>query len=141
MEEGQMWAGIIAGVGGLITGLISIYVTMRRNPHEIKKLDAEARKAAAETDNIHAATADRWAEHVDELMKKVRKLEDLREKDTKEMAGLLNDIAQVRRENERYRSENSDLRDWAERLLKQFSKHAPDVEPEKFIRRRLLDTE
>ena len=62
-------------------------------------------------------------------------LEDAHEKDRKEIAGLRIDIAQVRRENEEYRRENADLRDWATRLVVQVKQHAPDIEPEKYIRR------
>jgi len=68
-------------------------------------------------------------------MGQVKVLEDQREIDRKEIAGLRIDIAQVRRENEEYRSENYDLKDWIERLMKQLSTHAPHVVPEQFIRR------
>lgn len=141
MTAGE-WIAIIAGIGGLLSGLGSLYVQLKKNPHEIVKTDAEAEKekaeaerAKAETDDIHGKIADRWAEHVQELMNKVEVLEKQRELDSQEIKGLRLDITQVRRENEEYRNETSDLKDWIERLMKQLSTHAPHVTPEKFIRR------
>jgi len=49
------------------------------------------------------------------------------------------DIAQVRRENEEYRNENTDLKDWIERLLRQLAKEAPHIVPEKFLRRSIQE--
>ncbi len=89
------------------------------------KMSAETGKALAETESIHAQVADRWAEHVSELQNEVK--------------GLRLDISQVRRENESYRKELLerdmaiiDLKDWAYRLVKQLSVHAPEVEPEQY---------
>ena len=110
----------------LITAGIALYVALRKTPTEVQKNKAEYHKAEAEADNLHAQVADRWAEHVRELQDHVRNLEL--------------DIAQVRRENEMYRIELAerdqviaDLKDWAERLLRQLRKHAPAVTPEAYI--------
>lgn len=141
MTAGE-WIAIIAGIGGLLSGLGSLYIMLKKNPHEIgnldeqtKRIQVDAEKAKAETDDIHGKIADRWAEHVQELMGKMEVLEKQRDTDREEIKGLRLDIAQVRRENEEYRNENSDLKDWIERLMKQLSTHAPHVTPEKFIRR------
>lgn len=132
------WITTAAAIVGLLTSLVSIYIALKKTPHETLRLDAETGKAEAEINNIHAQTADRWAEHVGELMDEIEALKADREAVRKELAGVRMDIAQVRRENEEYRHENADLKDWIERLLAQFKKHAPDVEPEKYIRRSVI---
>lgn len=138
----DLWIAVIAGLPGLILGGVNLYQQLKKNPHEIAKTDAEAEKTRAERDDIHSQVADRWAEHVCDLMKKVEMLEgqhdlhkQLREAENEEVKGIRMDIAQVRRENEEYRRENSDLKDWAERLVMQLTIHAPNVSPEKFISR------
>ena len=129
------WIAIVVAVGSLIASSVSIYINLKKTPHENAKTDAETEKEKAETSSIHQQVADPWAEHVVQLSNKVESLEDAHEKDRKEIAGLRIDIAQVRRENEEYRRENADLRDWATRLVVQVKQHAPDIEPEKYIRR------
>lgn len=133
----EITAALIVAIPSFLTGLIAVVIAFRKAPAEIKKTDADSRKANAETDNLHAQVADRWAEHVIELQNQITKL-DL-------------DISQVRRENESYRLKLIerdriiakrdqaiyDLKDWAERLLHQLQKHAPDVKPEAFISREL----
>lgn len=131
----ETWITLLVAVGSLMASLVSLYVALKKTPHETGKLDAEKKKTQAEENNIHQQVADRWAEHVDELMKKIELLESQREEDRKEIAGLRMDIAQVRRENEEYRRENADLKDWADRLNNQVVRHAPGVEPEKYVRR------
>lgn len=106
-------------IAGAIAGLLSLWVSWHKTPSEIKKTGAETDKLKAETESIHAQVADHWAEHVSELQTEIK--------------GLRIDVAQVRRENEQYRLDNYDLRDWAERLLAQFARHAPNIEPEPFI--------
>lgn len=137
----EIWVAIVMSAAGLITSIVTAYILLKKNRHEIEKIDnesekmdAEKAKIKAETESIHQQVADRWAEHVDELMKRINKLETQRDVDRKEIAGLRMDITQVRRENEEYRSENTDLKDWVERLLRQFAKEAPHIVPEKFIR-------
>ena len=142
MDKQTLIVALIASLPGFFLGVASLWIAIKKNPHEIQLTDAETDNVRAETNGIHAQIADRWAEHVNEFMETVRKLEDLRERDAKEIAGLRIDIAQGRRENERYRSENSDLRDWAERLVHQLIEHAPTVPPARFIRKSLdLDIE
>lgn len=144
----EFWIAIIAGAPGLVLGLASLFIQLKKTPHENARTDAEKVKAEAETNNIHAQTADRWAEHVGELMAEIKTLQEKiagiqveREQDHKELTGLRLDIAQVRRENEAYRLENVDLKDWAERLVTQLKTHAPHITPEQFIRRNAAYTQ
>ena len=131
----EAWITLAGVIGSLLVSIVSLVIALKKTPHETEKLDADAGKSKAEADSIHQQVADRWAEHVDELVKKINALEDQREADRKEIAGLRMDISQVRRENEEYRRENSDLTYWAERLFSQLREHAPEIEPAKFIRR------
>lgn len=124
---------LLNALPAILTAGIALYIALRKTPTEVVKTQAETHKTEAETDNIHAQVADRWAEHVKELQENVRVLQ-INEKN------LSLDISQVRRENETYRIELSqrdqiiaDLKDWAERLLRQLRKHAPAVEPEKYV--------
>lgn len=133
--KNEIIVALVTAVPSLITAGIALYIALRKTTPEIKKTDAETKKTDAETDNLHAQVADRWAEHVIELQTQVRDL-DL-------------DVAQVRRENELYRVKLaerdqiiaerdqaiSDLKDWAERLMRQLREHAPNVQPESFISR------
>jgi peptidoglycan hydrolase CwlO-like protein len=126
----------LTALPAIITACIAIYLAWRKTPTEIvktraetQKTEAEAHKTEAESENIHAQIADRWAEHVVELQTQVR--------------DLVLDVAQVRRDNEKYRQELSerdeiisDLKDWAERLINQLRIHAPNVPPEQFYQRR-----
>lgn len=135
-------AGIILAIIGAIGGLAGLAALFRIRAQNNAD-DATARKADAEVASIHVKVADRWAEHVDELMSKVSSLDDLQEKAKKEIMGLRMDIAQVRRENEEYRQQLVErdeiiveLKDWATRLVRQVEVHAPGVVPEKFIQRR-----
>lgn len=129
-----IWIAIIAGLPGLASLIVTAVIALKKTPHENKRTDAESEKQLAEAESIHQQVADRWAEHVAELMGKIEALQDEREADRKELAGLRMDIAQVRRENEEYRRENTDLKAWATRLVEQLARHAPNVEPVKFIR-------
>jgi len=136
------WTTIIVAIIAASPGLVALYKNRKKN-------EADSGKVKAETELIHAQVADRWAEHVEELMERVENLEAQskadkalicalqveRDADKAEIKGLRLDIAQVRRASEEYRAENEDLKDWAERLNCQFRKHLPDIEPEKFIRR------
>jgi len=122
----ELIIALATAIPSFLIALISLYVAMRKTPTEVKKTTAESHKADAEADNLHAQVADRWAEHVIELKTQVRNL-DL-------------DVSQVRRENEMYRIELAerdqviaDLKNWAERLLRQLRKHAPTVKPEAYI--------
>ena len=135
------WTTIIGCLIAALPGLVALYENRKKNA-------AEAGKVEAETESIHAQVADRWAEHVTELMGRLEKQEalirtllDEREQDKAEIKGLRLDIAQVRRASEEYRAENEDLKDWAERLNFQFITHLPDIEPEKFIRRPEKETQ
>ncbi len=137
-----IFVALIAATPGLLAGLGALWVSWQKNPHDIAKTDAETKKAAAETESIHAQVADRWAEHVSELQEQVNKLEHQRVTDHTEIRGLRFDISQVRRENEQYRLELSerdaiiaDLQDWARRLVNQLAQHAPNVKPEDFYRK------
>ena len=140
MDRGD-WTTIIVAIIAALPGLVALYESRKKNEAEAGKVEADAEKIKAETESIHAQVADRWAEHVAELMGRVEKqdvliktLLDEREKDKAEIRGLRLDIAQVRRANE-------DLKDWAERLNCQFITHLPDIEPEKFIRRPKQETQ
>jgi chromosome segregation ATPase len=129
----EIIVAVVSSIASLLAGVAALYIALRKTPTEVKKTDAEVKKTDAETDNLHAQVADRWAEHVIELQTQVRDL-DL-------------DVAQVRRENELYRVKLaerdqiiaerdqaiSDLKDWAERLMRQLREHAPNVQPESFI--------
>lgn len=129
----EIIVALVTAVPALLTAGIALYIALRKTSTEVKKTNAESNKTNAEADNLHAQVADRWAEHVIELQTQVRDL-DL-------------DVAQVRRENELYRVKLAerdqiiaerdqaitDLKDWAERLMRQLRKHVPDVEPESFI--------
>ncbi len=132
---GDWLATILVAIIASLPGLVALYQNRKKNTAETVKLGAEAEKAKAETNSIHAQVADRWAEHVGELDGKITRLEEEREKDKEEIKGLRLDLNQVRRENEEYRRENTALKDWAERLVNQLSKHVPDVTPEKFFKR------
>lgn len=127
---------IIAALPGLLVGVVSLWVAIKKNPHEIEKTDAEKNKTKAETNLIHQQVADRWAEHVEELaqkvelletgrtedkkviekraeheeelVKKVELLEAARAEDKLAIEKLQLDINQVRRENESYRIEASE---------------------------------
>ncbi|MBK8467746.1 MAG: hypothetical protein IPL32_18180 [Chloracidobacterium sp.] len=127
---------LFTAVPSLLAAMAALYITFRKTPTEVKKTDAESHKADAEShkadaeaNNLHAQVADRWAEHVLELQKRVEE--------------LTLDVAQVRRENEKYRIELNerdeiiaDMKDWASRLIHQIQKHAPEITPEQFIRHR-----
>ena len=152
---------ILVAIIAALPGLVALYQTRKKPAAEAKVIAAETEKKRAETDLIHAQVADRWAEHVGDLQVTVNVLEAQAKKDRDgfqrdmyqlekqgecdrhEITGLRLDIQQVRRDNEQYRLDLierdaiiADMQDWTERLLIQFKKHIPDVEPEKFIRRR-----
>lgn len=118
MDSTAILVAMIASLPGFVMGGWSLLAAKG-------KTKAETNKTNAETENIHAQIADRWAEHVTELQEEVKNLHL--------------DIAQVRRENERYRQELrerdqiiANLKDWSVRLIKQLAVHAPDVEPEPY---------
>ncbi len=119
---------LLSALPSIITAIVALYIAFRKMPTEVKQTKAETNKTEAETESLHAQIADRWAEHVIELQNQVR--------------ALILDVAQVRRENETYRAELEErdmvianLKDWAERLLRQLRKHAPNVKPEEYIDR------
>jgi peptidoglycan hydrolase CwlO-like protein len=140
----EMIIPLLVALIAAVPGLLAYRSLKKKTEAETKKTDAETKKATAEADSIHAQVADRWAEHVEELMGKVENLERVRDEQGEEIKGLRIDIAQVRRENERYRGELEerddvidDLKDWASRLVCQVETYAPkDVKPEKFVRRK-----
>lgn len=146
MDKGDVLIALIAALPGLLVGAVSLYVAVKKNPHEIartksetEKTKAETEKTKAEADSIHAQVADRWAEHVTELEGRIENLTITIDEDRREITGLRLDITQVRRENEMYRKELAirdqvinDLKDWAERLLQQLRKHAPHINPEQY---------
>jgi len=109
---------IIAGLPGFLLGGMSLIAARG-------KTSADIEKTRAESENIHAQIADRWAEQAAVLQDQVK--------------SLMLDVAQVRRENEKYRAELverdmaiADLKDWAARLIRQLAVHAPGVVPEKY---------
>jgi predicted RNase H-like nuclease (RuvC/YqgF family) len=142
---------LIKTIPYLITAAIALYVALRKTPTEVQKNKADVHKTEAETNNIHAQVADRWAEHVEELEGKIDRMQQGRDEDKKEMAGLRMDIAQVRRENEMYRIQLAErdqvivaLKDWIERLLRQLQRHAPTIQPEVYYAHpygRLIDND
>ena len=126
---------LIAALPGLLVGIVSLWVAIKKNPHEIKNTDASTEKSRAEASKIYSEAVENWAEHVVELQEKVRLLENEREVDRNEIRGLRLDIAQVRRENELYHKALlerdaiiEDLKDWIERLRGQLRVHARDVD-------------
>lgn len=142
MNWGDLLPAIIVAIIAAIPGLVALHQNKKKTEAETEEIGAKTEKAKAEADSIHAQVADRWAEHVTELQKNVNVLEKQGECDRHEITGLRLDIQQVRRDNEQYRMELverdaiiADMKDWTERLIAQFRKHIPDVEPESFIRR------
>lgn len=131
MPENQtVLIAIIAALPGLLVGVVSLYVAIKKNGHDIAKTDAETEKVKAETDDLHSQIADRWAEHVSELQA--------------EVMGMRVELVELRRENEYYRAELihrdaiiDDLKNWSERLTTQLQEHAPNVVPAKFYRKGL----
>jgi hypothetical protein len=147
---------ILVAIIAALPGLVALYQNRKKNEAETDEVEAKTQKEKAETESIHAEVADRWAAHVNDLMKRVDLLEQQHKTDTqqidrlerertlnkREITGLRLDIQNVRRDNEQYRTELterdaiiSDMKDWTVRLIKQFRRHIPDVEPEQFIRR------
>ena len=132
MDRGDWLTIIVALITALIAatpGLIALWQNRKKNA-------AETARTHAETENIHAQVADRWAEHVDELMKRVKALEELAEQDAITNRNLKAQIESLTSTVEVYRMENADLKDWAERLTAQFKKHLPKVTPEPYISRK-----
>ncbi len=141
MDWGDLLIPIIVAIIAALPGLVALYENRKKNDAETVKVEAETKRTHAETESIHQQVADRWAEHVDDLMGRINRLEEERTLDANEIKGLRLDLNQVRRENEEYRCENADLKDWAERLSAQFSKHVPHIMPEQFIRHYLRTEE
>ena len=88
----------IASLAGVLGGLIAIYATWRKVPHENRGFDASAAEAFEK-----AATS--AAERATRLEERIEKLERL--------------TADQETRIETLEAENDDLRDWAERLVHQ----------------------
>jgi len=89
------WITLVVALGSLLASAVSLYITLKKSSHETEKMDAEKVKTEAETNNIHAQTADRWAEHVQELMDEIAQMKAEREIDREELKGLRLDIAHI----------------------------------------------
>jgi len=95
----------IAAVLLSLPGILAYWQNRKKNAVETAKTDAE-------TENVHADVADKWAKQVGDLLKRVEGLE-----------------VKVRT----LELDNADLRDWAERLRRQVRILNPSAEPEPFI--------
>ena len=111
MDIGEIIA-IIVAIGALIGNVIM----WRKLPHETKEIDARAESQDADTASKYQAIADKAAERalrLEERMEaKVLKLEC-------RVDELESEVAKLTEEINWQRTENSNLRDWAERLVHQ----------------------
>ncbi len=100
----------------LIAALPGWYAAFFREPKKdqaaILKTRAEAEKTEEETEILRLERAERLAAKVSELETRMDELEA-------ENEALKKNIARIENENLCLRQENGDLRDWAERLVKQ----------------------
>lgn len=141
------WSDVLAIVGAII----AIALSLRKAPHENRKLSAEA-------DHIHEQAADmataravkleerlvRLSDCADDLSDRIGVLEDENKALKSELEGiqasliavqnentqLKEQLAAMHQENEMLRAENREFRDWAEQLVKQVkSLNAVPVKP------------